>query len=142
MPSKDNLHTDILTPAAQLLGRRWLGKDEATGFTRTRFFAQPAFANRHGSVHGGFLAAMLDSAASMATLDLLPPEFTMVTARLDTEFLKPAPLGPLDARAQVVSRDERNVIVDAELSAPDGLVVARATATLRIVKRRRKADSG
>ena len=140
MPPPTKSHTKILTPAAELLGRRWLGKDEASGVTRTQFLAQASFANRHGSVHGGFLAAMLDSAAGMAALDLLPPDLTMVTARLDTEFLKPAPLGALDARAQVVLRDERNVVIDAELTAPDGVVVARARATMRIVKRRQKVD--
>ena len=74
-----NAHLEIMTPAARLLGRRWLDKDHATGVSRSEFFAPPEFANRHGSVHGGFLAAMLDSASGMAVLDALPPDQTMVT---------------------------------------------------------------
>ena len=136
-----NDHLRIVTPAARLLGRTWLDKEPATGVSRARFFAPPEFANRHGSVHGGFLAAMLDSAAGLAVLDALPPDLTMVTARLDTEFLKPAPLGALEARARVLSRDDRDVTIAAELATPDGTMVARATATMRIVKRRRKAES-
>jgi uncharacterized protein (TIGR00369 family) len=131
-------HLEIMTPAARLLGRRWIGSDSASGVSRSRFFAPAEFANRHGSVHGGFLAAMLDSAAGLAVLDALPPDLTMVTRRLDTEFLKPAPLGDLEARARVMARDERDVTIDAELASPDGTVVARATATMRIVKRRSK----
>jgi uncharacterized protein (TIGR00369 family) len=137
----DNSHLRIMTPAARLLGRQWVGGDRADGVSRSRFIAAPEFANRHGTVHGGFLAAMLDSAAGLAVLDALPPELTMVTKRLDTEFLKPAPLGAFEARAQVVSRDDREVKIDAELATPDGVVVARATATMRIVKRKAKAPA-
>jgi uncharacterized protein (TIGR00369 family) len=138
MPPPTNAQSEILTPAARLLGRRWIAFDSETGAARPSFFAPPEFANRHGSVHGGFLAAMLDSAASMAILETLPPDLTMVTARLDTEFLKPAPLGPLDACARIVERDDRDVSIAAELTAPDGTIVARAQVTMRIIKRRAK----
>jgi uncharacterized protein (TIGR00369 family) len=129
----------VLTPAARLLGRRAVDVDAATGVVRSSFFAPPEFANRHGSVHGGFLAAMLDSAASMAIVGALPEGMTMVTARLDTEFLKPAPLGALEARARIVARDDRDVTIETDLSAPDGTVFARATATMRVIKRRTTA---
>ncbi len=134
-------HLKIMTPAARLLGRQWLACDRTTGVSRARFQAPPEFANRHGTVHGGFLAAMLDSAASLAILDTLPPDLSMVTARLDTEYLKPAPIGAFEASARIAARDERNVFIDAELAAPDGTIVARARATMRIVKRR-NMDTG
>ncbi|MDE2362439.1 MAG: PaaI family thioesterase [Hyphomicrobiales bacterium] len=132
-------HLKVMTPAARLLGREWLSGDRGTGVSRSRFHAPPEFANRHGTVHGGFLAAMLDSAAGLAVLDLLPQDMTMVTARLDVEYLKPAPLGTLEAQARVIARDERNVHIEAELATPDRVIVARARATMRIVKRRPKA---
>ena len=47
-------------PGAQLLGREWLGFDGE--ITSIRFEAKPLFTNRHGTIQGGFLAAMLDSA--------------------------------------------------------------------------------
>ena len=131
----------FLTPAAKLLGRRTVDVDAATGVVRSSFFAPPEFANRHGSVHGGFLAAMLDSAASMAIVGTLAPDMTMVTARLDTEFLKPAPLGPLEARAHIVARDDRNVRIEAEIMSPAGVVVARAQAVMRVIRRRPKAET-
>lgn len=79
---------------------------------------------------------MLDSAAGLAVLDTLPRDLSMVTARLDTEYLKPAPIGAFEAQARVAGRDERNVYIDAELATAEGVVVARARATMRIVKRR------
>ena len=133
--SSDNPHL-LVTPAARLLGREWIASDSTTGVTRTRFRAPPDFANRHGTVHGGFLAAMLDSAAGMAAIGALPPDRSMVTARLDTEFLKPAPIGALEGTARIVSCDDRDVTIDAELATLDGLVVARARARMRIVRRK------
>ncbi len=132
----DDEHLKIMTPAARLLGREWLDCDRTSGVSRSRFHAPPEFANRHGTVHGGFLAAMLDSAAGLAVLDTLPRDLSMVTARLDTEYLKPAPIGAFEAQARVAGRDERNVYIDAELATTEGVVVARARATMRIVKRR------
>ncbi|MCB1540003.1 MAG: PaaI family thioesterase [Rhodoblastus sp.] len=127
---------NLVTPIGRLLGRAFVGRDRATSVTRSRFVASPKFANRHGSTHGGMLAAMLDSAAVMAAFYELPPGMSMVTARLDVEFLKPAPIGQLEGSARIAARDERNIHVDAELATPAGVVVARARATLRLVPRR------
>ncbi len=133
---------DVVTPASRLIGRRWIGVDPQTGVARAAFLAREEFANRHGIVHGGFLAAMLDSGAGFALLGTLPPDRTMVTARLDVEFLKPAPLGPFETHARVVSRDARGAIVTADLIAPDGVVVARAQASMRFIRRAKTDDRG
>jgi len=101
-----------------------------------RFQARPDFANRHGTVLGGFLAAMLDSATGLALLAGLPPDLTAVTTHLDTEFVKPARAGTLLAKARVASRRDRDAVVEAEIFDADGKVVARATARLRIVRRK------
>ncbi|MBR0777933.1 PaaI family thioesterase [Bradyrhizobium diazoefficiens] len=78
-----------MPPGAQLLGREWLGFDES-GCALSRFQAQLAFTNRHGTIQGGFLAAMLDSATGICALATLSPDLTVVTTGLDTRFLKPA----------------------------------------------------
>jgi len=124
------------TPAARLLGREILSSDAATGEVKLRFIAKPEFANRHGTVQGGFLAAMLDSAAGMAVMLSLPPEQTAVTTRLDVSYLKPASIGPLHATSRIVRRDARSADVEASLTNESGLVVATAKAELRIVVRK------
>jgi uncharacterized protein (TIGR00369 family) len=136
MADPSNPHVHHVTPGASLLGREWIGFEGDTQTALLRFHAKPEFANRHGTVQGGFLAAMLDSATGMALLAGLPPELTAVTIRLDTTFVQPAPLGQLAAKARVIARDERNATVEAELLDPSGTLVARATAELRIVRRR------
>jgi uncharacterized protein (TIGR00369 family) len=129
-------HVDQLTPGAALLGRELLGFDADGKTALIRFQARPDFANRHGTVLGGFLAAMLDSATGLTLLAGLPPDLTAVTTHLDTEFVKPAPIGTLLAKARVASRQDRDAVVEAEIFDPEGNVVARATAKLRIVRRK------
>ena len=125
-----------LTPAARLLGREIIAMDEAAGAITSRFVARPDFLNRHGTVQGGLVSAMLDSAAGMALIVTLPEDRTAVTTRLDTRFLRPAPAGELTAKAKVVSRDGKSAEVEAALEDPAGTVLATATATMRIVVRR------
>jgi uncharacterized protein (TIGR00369 family) len=125
-----------MTPVAKLLGREVLAID-ADGTLHLRFRAQPEFANRHGSVQGGLISAMLDSSLSATLLAQLPEELTSMTVRLETEFLRPAPLTVLEAKAWLMSRDERSATTRGELRAPDGTLVAIATAHLRILPRKR-----
>lgn len=119
---------------AQLLGREWLGFDETGQTALIRFQAQPAFTNRHGTIQGGFLAAMLDSATGICALAALSADLTVVTKSLDTRFLKPAAVGPITARARVIERTERDMVVQAELIDDKGVTVAEATARLRVLE--------
>jgi len=127
--------TADLPPGAQLLRREWLGFDES-GQALIRFQALPAFTNRHGTIQGGFLAAMLDSATGICALARLSPGLTVVTRSLDTRFLKPAGVGPITARARVIEQTERDMVVQAELVDVQDLTVAEATARLRILAKR------
>jgi len=124
------------TPIADLLGRRQLYFDAESGKAALAFLAKPEFANRHGTVQGGMLATMLDSAAGATLMASLPPELTAVTVQLNTTFLKPALVGPLCATARVLARDDRSAEVEAEIATPDGVVVARAIARWRIFRRK------
>jgi uncharacterized protein (TIGR00369 family) len=119
-------------PAPTLLGREILELDREAGAARMRFLAREEFTNRHGSVQGGFVAAMLDSATSVALIGSLPDHLTSVTMRLETEYLKPTPVGSLIAVAEVVERSEREATVNGVLQNEQGVVFARATAVLRI----------
>ncbi len=130
-------HLNQIPPGAALLGREIVEADKDTGEVRLRYLAKHDFTNRHGTVQGGFLAAMLDSATGNAVMAMLPPEQTAVTTRLDTSFLKPARPGPLYAVARVSERDARSARVEAEIRDDSGTVLATAHAELRILPRLR-----
>ena len=120
-------------PASRLLSRRVIGKDATTGATLIAYRASVDFTNRHGTVQGGFLSAMLDSAAALTLFAELPPGRTAVTTRLEVDFLKPAQPGELIASAALASIDERRARVVADLRNSDDVVLARAIVELRII---------
>jgi uncharacterized protein (TIGR00369 family) len=122
-----------ISPAARLVGREILGADADTGAVRLGFLARPEFANRHGSVAGGFLAAMLDSTSAAP---ILAEGLNIVTTELRVSFQRPAPIGRLFGVGRISERSEREIHSEGELSDADGNVVARATATFRIIRRR------
>jgi len=130
-------HLKEVPPAAVLLGREVISVDAKSGEVQLRFLADRQFANRHGTVQGGMLAAMLDSATGNAVMTNLPSDRTAVTTRLDTIFVKPAALGPLTAIARLVEQDERSALAEAKLLDSSGQIVAHARAELRIRERRK-----
>jgi predicted thioesterase len=81
------------------------------------------------------LLVTIDSATVLTLLAGLPPELTAVTTHLDTEFVKPAPIGTLLVKARVTSRRDRDAVVEAEILDTEGNSCARAVAKLRIVRR-------
>jgi uncharacterized protein (TIGR00369 family) len=132
-------HLKEVPPVAHLLGREILSVDPHSGEVKLRFVAKGEFANRHGTVQGGMLAAMLDSATGNAVMARLPSHLTAVTTRLDTSFLKPAALGAMLATARLVRQDERSADVTAELTDSEGQIVATARAELRIRERKNRS---
>ena len=135
--TKDEILTYV-PPAGKLLGREVVEVDQENGGAVLRFRAQPEFLNRHGTVQGGLLCAMLDSATALALYAVLPADSTALTANLNVSFLKPAKLGSFTATSRLVSRDECNAETAGELRDEDGVLVATATARLRIVWRKEK----
>jgi uncharacterized protein (TIGR00369 family) len=123
-------------PVAQLLGREVIDIDSVNGAATLAFTARPEFANRHGTVQGGLIAAMLDAATALALYAVLPVEQTAVTTNLNVSFLQPGHIGSFVAVGKLLSRDHRYGETSAELRSPEGVLVATAVAKLRIIKRR------
>lgn len=123
-------------PAARLLGREIVEINTEEGGAVVRFTARPEFLNRHGTVQGGLLSAMLDAVTALGLYGALPAELTAVTTNLDVSFLRPARLGTFTGRSRLLSRDSRRAEVSGELLDFEGVVVATATAKLRILPRK------
>lgn len=86
-----------------------------------------------GLAHGGVLSLALDEALGKLMWLLRAPA---VTARLETDFLKPVPMGStLHISAQITGQVNRKVYTKAEgrLNSIDGPVVVRAAALYVIV---------
>jgi uncharacterized protein (TIGR00369 family) len=100
---------------------------------RVRFDARPEFTNPMGLVQGGFLTAMLDDTMGpLAALALGGGAFAQ-TLELKSSFLRPARPGPLHGEGRVVHRGRDIMFLEARLLAPDGAVIATASATARVI---------
>jgi len=122
--------TAPLPPAAALLG--WKALSLAPGHVRVQYTAREEFYNPHGTVQGGFLAAMLDDAMGPALFSLLDSDSFAPTIEMKVSFLRPAYAGTLIAEGRVVHRTRRVAFMEGTLSAEDGVLVATATATALI----------
>jgi uncharacterized protein (TIGR00369 family) len=123
-----------MPPAAALLG--WRALEIQPGHVRVRYEAQEAFYNPQGVVQGGFLAAMLDDAMGPAAFTLLGEGACAPTLEMKVSFVRPAQAGPLIADGHVLHQSRRFVHVEGRLTTEDGQLIATATATLVISRRK------
>jgi uncharacterized protein (TIGR00369 family) len=130
--ANDRLRT--APPGARFLDRRIEKIDPETGEVTARFRSRSEFANRHGTVSGGFLAAMLDSTVGLATLATLAPEETAMTLELKVSYLRPAPIAELIGIGRVIHRGRSVAFTEGELRNESDEVVAKGTATMRIIR--------
>ena len=120
-------------PAASLLG--WEALEIEPGRVRVRYAADERFFNPHGSVQGGFLAAMLDDAMGPAGLTLLGPGEFAPTIEMKVAFLRPARTGTLIAEGRALHRTRRVLFLEGALRTEDGQLIATATSTACILHR-------
>ena len=85
--------------------------------------------NRHGTVHGGLLATLADTAMGAAVVSASHGDQAPVTVSLTVTYLEPAPTGTLRAEARTRRLGSKLTTVEADLVSADGTVVATALAT-------------
>ena len=85
--------------------------------------------NPNGAVHGGLLATMIDVA--MGTAVATTGGQSPVTVSLAVTYLEPGRPGRLEARARVLKRGKRLMVVEAEV-VQEGDVVADALGTFSV----------
>jgi uncharacterized protein (TIGR00369 family) len=87
--------------------------------------------NPLGSVHGGVLALLLDSAAGCAVHSVLPAGTGYTSVDLSTKYLRPVTTrtGRITAEGTVLSRGARTALAEARLTDERGKLLAHATST-------------
>jgi uncharacterized protein (TIGR00369 family) len=87
--------------------------------------------NPLGSVHGGVLATLLDTATGCAVHSTLPAGAGYTTLDLTTKFLRPVSVasGVLTCEGTVISKGRRTALAQAQITDARGALVAHATST-------------
>ena len=102
------------------------------GSVHLRLEAGPDHANLQGTVHGGVLATLADTAAGLAVRSAIPPGSRHVSVNLDVQYLAPASMGTLLATGRVVRLGKRIAFAEADVTDNAGQVVARAQVTIAV----------
>ena len=122
-----------MPPVAKTLGWTLRAVDPEAGTIEVGFTAGEMFVNPTGAVQGGFVAAMLDDTMGPAVFAMGKGEIFAPTLDLHVSFLKPARPGRFVGKARVVSLGKPIAFLEGELFNADGELVARSTATARVL---------
>lgn len=126
---------DGRSPYGDLIGRTIVSVDPEARAVEVAYEAREVFVNRRGTVAGGMLSGMLDSVTGLAALAALPDDLGAAHTTLRVEYLRPARPGRLIGRARVTELGDRDIQARGELIDDDGVTLARAEATLRILRK-------
>ena len=104
------------------------GRAVFTGNTSERLY------NPIGTVHGGFVATLLDSAAGCAIFSTLEKGEGWTTLELKVNFVRALnkDSGPLRAEGRLIHRGRTVATAEGDLKARDGKLYAHATTTCAI----------
>ena len=89
------------------------------------------------SVHGGWTAALLDTAMALSNLTLLSADQTFTTIDIRINYLRPVTIetGEVTATGHVLQSGRRLAYVEAKLTDPRGKLLAHGTGSLLIMAR-------
>ena len=99
----------------------------------------PRHLNPLGTVHGGWVATLLDSALGCSVHTMMPPGRTYTTAELSVNYVKGVtPKVPrVRAEGRVIHCGRQLATAEARLLGPDGTLYAHATTTCLVFEARR-----
>lgn len=94
----------------------------------------PAFSNPLGTVHGGILSTLLDSAMSCAVHTSLPAGAGYTTLELKVNFVRPVPVdgGRLTCEGSTVHLGRKVATTQGRITDADGKLVAHGTGTCMV----------
>ena len=119
-------------PIAQTLGMVDFGGER--GAISVALVPEHRHYNPLGTVHGGVLSTLLDTAAACSVHSTLAAGEAYTSLDLTVKFLRPVTVesGRLTATGSVVQRGRRTALAQAQLTDERGKLVAHATSTCMI----------
>lgn len=92
-----------------------------------------------GVAQGGFVTGWIDAAMAHATMAATDFAFVPMTLEIKVSFFKPAAPGLVTAEAWIEQKGRSTVFLEGRLSDAAGVVLAKATSTVRLVPREKFA---
>jgi uncharacterized protein (TIGR00369 family) len=114
-------------PYVGLLGLEFVAAER--GAATFALEAREELTRMGGILHGGAVVSLMDTAAACAVHTLLEPGGRTVTVDLTVHFLSPASSGRVEARAMVLRKGRRVIILNVEARDGDNTLIATSTMT-------------
>jgi len=127
------LHDLDPPPSAKLLGWTLLEADPDSGRVKVAFQGRDSFLNPAGFIQGGMLSAMLDDTISSTVAARTGGKLFSTTIDMTVSFVAPARPGRLIGEGRIVHMGKSIAFLEGELRDDDGRLLARATASARLV---------
>ena len=121
-------------PAAELLGWELIAEDPEAGTIEIAFHPDDRMLNPHGTVQGGFVAAMLDDTMGPALVSMTDGAAIPSSIDLNVSFISAVRPGRVIGRGRVISKGRSVAFLEAELFDTEGKLLARATASAKIIE--------
>ena len=119
-------------PIMDLIGLAGMAAEEG----KVTFYLEPQefHYNPLGTVHGGVISTLLDSAAACSVHSTLPVGVGYTSLDLNVKFLRPVTIasGQLSCAGSVLQRGRRTALAEARLTDSAGRLVAHATSSCMI----------
>lgn len=131
----DDRIEDVTARVAASAFHRWAGirvTHEAPGEVEVALDVSGHHLNLVGSLHGGMIATVADTAMGLAVRTALPEGSAPVTAQMEVRFVAPVRGGTVLGRGRVVRTGRRAAFAEADVVDGSGELVARASATFVI----------
>ncbi|MFD2681116.1 PaaI family thioesterase [Bacillus seohaeanensis] len=101
----------------------------------------PVIYNSLGIVHGGVTATLIDSAMGTLANIVLPDEYGAVTTNLTIHYLAPGKGEQLTAKATIVHRGSKTLVIEGSVLNDDGKAIAHCTGSFFIFKRKNNSTN-
>ncbi len=104
------------------------------GGARLSFEAKEEHLNQGGTLHGGVLATLVDTAMGQAVRSTTGEGEIPATSQLTVTYLRPGKPGPIEVSATVRTRGEHLTVCEADVE-QDGKALVHAVATFALLHR-------
>lgn len=116
-------------PAGELLGWELIGENVEAKEIEVAFHPNETMLNPHGTVQGGFVAAMLDETMGVAVVSSTGGRFGASSIDLHVMFVRPVRPGRLYGKGRVIRHGRSIVFVEALLFDEEGNILAKANSS-------------
>jgi uncharacterized protein (TIGR00369 family) len=120
----------VISGFAEQLGARADGSGD--GQARVTFTAGDEHLNPAGTVHGGVLATLVDTAMGLAVRSATDEQDVPATSQLTVTYLRPGTPGEMTVTARVRTRGEHLTVCEADIE-QDGKELVHALATFALL---------